>query len=226
MAMKSAMIAWLGFAGMLSAGQLTFPEPVKELKPGPGESKVKADFPFTNNTDEVVVVKETLGDCSCTSIEISGGKTAYKPGESGVIRLNFDMGAAVGKVEKGASIWVEGDPKDAPSQRLTLKVDIPVLVEMEPKTLKWQLGQDMEPKTIKFRMLGDKPIHITSVTPSTENFNQELKTIEDGRSYELVLTPKNINNKALSVFRVETDCEVPNHRTQQVFAVVSAPLPK
>jgi hypothetical protein len=226
MPMKRAMVVWLGFAGMAFAGKLTFPEPVKELAPGPDESKVKVDFPFTNNTDKTVVVKETLGDCSCTSIEISGGKTAYEPGESGVIRLNFDIGAAVGKVEKGASIWVDGDPKDAPSQRLTMKVDIPILVEMEPKTLKWQVGQEMESKTIKFKMLGDKAIHIKSVTSSTEHFTQELKTIEDGRSYELLVTPKNINNKALAVFRVETDCEVPKHRTQQVFAVVSAPVAK
>ena len=226
MPMKRVIAVWLGVAGMAFAGKLTFPEPVKELKAGPDETKVKVDFPFTNSTDKTVVVKETVGDCSCTSIEISGGKTAYEPGESGVIRLNFDIGAAVGKVEKGASIWVDGDPKDAPSQRLTMKVDIPVLVEMEPKTLKWHVGQEMEAKTIKFQMHGDKPIHIKSVTPSTENFIQELKTIEDGRSYELVVTPKNLKSKALSIFRVETDCEVSKHRTQQVFAVVSPPVAK
>jgi len=219
--MKREIAVWLGFAGMLSAGQLTFKETVRELAPGPGETKVKVDYPFTNDTDKTIIIKETQGDCSCTAIEISGGKTAYEPGESGVIRLNFDMGTSTGKVEKGASIWTDGDQKDAPSQRLILKVNIPVLVEMEPKTLKWEIGKEPEPKTIKFRMLGDKPIHIKSVTPSTEQFTQELKTIEDGRSYELVITPKNITGKALSIFRVETDCEVPNHRTQQVFAVIS-----
>lgn len=185
---------------------------------------VKADFPFTNKTDKTIVVKNTVGDCSCTSIEISGGKTAYEPGESGVIRLNFDMGTSVGKVEKGASIWVDGDGKEAPSQRLILKVDIPVLVEMEPKTVKWQVGEDMSPKTITFSMHGDKPIHIKSINPSTENFQQELKTIEDGRKYELVITPKDTKTKALSVFRVQTDCEVPNQQTHQVFAVMTEPV--
>lgn len=226
MPMKRPITIWLGFAGMLSAGQLTFKEPVKELQPGLGETHVKVDFPFTNETDKTVVVKETLGDCSCTSIEISGGKTSYAPGESGVIRLNFDMGTSVGKVEKGASIWTDSDPKDAPSQRLTMKVNIPVLVEIEPKTVKWDIGQNVEPKTIKFRIVGDKPIHIKSVEPSTESFSHELKTIEDGRSYELVLTPKSLEKKALSIFRVETDSEIPNHRTQQVFAVVTGPTGK
>ncbi len=216
---------WLGLAGILSAGGLTFPETVKEMNPGLGETKVTAEFPFTNQTDKTVVVKETLGDCSCTSIQISGGKSAYAPGESGIIRLNFDMGTFWGKVEKGASIWLEGDPKDAPSQRLTLKVNIPILIEMEPKTVKWELGQTAEPKTIKFKMNGDKPVHIKSVTPSTENFNQELKTLEEGRSYELVITPKDVQKKALAVFRVETDCELPNHRVQQVFALVATQQP-
>jgi hypothetical protein len=226
MPMKSAMVVWLGFAGMAFAGKLTFSEPVKEVKAGPEETKVKVDFPFTNETDKTVVVKETVGDCTCTSIEISGGRRAYEPGESGVIRLNFDIGAAVGKVEKGASIWVDDDSKDSPSHRLTMKVDIPILVEMEPKTLKWEIGQNAEPKTIKFKMHGDKPIHIRSVTPSTDNFNQELKTIEEGRSYELVVTPKDSSTKALAIFKVETDAEVTKHRTQQVFAVVSTPIAK
>lgn len=219
--MKSVIGTWLCFAGLLSAGQLTFEKTVIELTPGADVSHVTADFPFTNKTDKTVVVKETLGDCSCTSIEISNAKTAYEPGESGVIRLNFDMGQSVGLVEKGASIWVDGDSKTKPSQRLTLKVSIPVLIEIEPKTLKWQIGEAMEPKTIKFKMLGEKPIHIQSVNASTEHFNQELKTVEDGRSYELTLSPKDGSKKALSVFRVETDCEAPKHKTQQVFAVVA-----
>lgn len=225
--MKQVMAFWLCLAGWLCAGPLTFPEPVKELSPGVGETKVTADFSFKNETNKAVVVKEMQGDCSsCTSIEVMGGKKSFEPGESGVIRVNFDLGTAVGKVEKGASIWVDGDAKDAPSQRLTLKVNIPVLVDIQPKTVKWQVGQEMEPKTIQFRMQGDKPIHIKSVQASTEHFNQELKTVEEGRSYELVLSPKSPNTKALSIFRVETDCEVPNHRTQQVFAVVSGPAAK
>ena len=219
------MIAvWLGLAGILSAAGLTFTETVKELNPALGETRVKADFAFTNQTDKTLVVKETLGDCSCTSIEISGGKRSYAPGESGVLRLNFDMGTFWGKVEKGASICLEEDAKVAPSHRLTLKVNIPILIEMEPKTVKWDTGQASGSKTIKFKMNGDKPIHIKSISTSTENFTQELRTIEDGRNYELVITPKDVQKRALTIFRVETDCELPNHRVQQVFAVVNPPV--
>lgn len=221
--MTRAMVVWLGFAGMLSAGQLSFQEATKKLSPEPGAVKVTADFPFTNKTDKIVIVNETEGDCPCTSVEISHGKTAYAPGESGVIRLNFDLGLAGGEVDFGASIWVDGKRGEVAPQRLTLKLDIPVLIEIDQKSVKWAVGQEKESKTIRFRMRGDSPIHVKSVSPSTERFDRELKTIEEGRVYDLVLTPKDLSDKGMTVFRVETDCEFPAHQAQQVFAVIADP---
>lgn len=223
MAMKWVTGCLLGLAGVSFAGQLSFTEMEKSASLGVDESKLVMDYPFTNETDKTVTIKKTQGDCSCTAIQVSGGKMSYAPGESGVIRLNFDVGNFKGEVAKHASLWLDDDKEDAPSQQLVLKVSIPVLVDVEPKTVKWDLGEEGESKTIKVKMNGDEPIRIVSVTPSTEAFTQELKTIEEGKHYEIVISPVSTEKRALSVFRIETDSKSEKQRQQQVFAVISAP---
>lgn len=226
MGMKFVFGCWLGLAGFLSAAGLTFKETEKEVSLSLEDTKGYVDYAFKNDSDKRVTIKEAKGFCSCTSVQISGGKKFYDPGESGVIRVNLDMGNETGKVEKAAGIFLEGDNDAEPTHTLKIHVNIPVLVEMEPRSAKWMVGDKMEPKTIVVKMVGEKPIHIQSVTPSTEQFDQELKTIEDGRVYELVITPKDTGKPGLSIFRMQTDCNIKNHGTLQAFAVIAKPAGK
>jgi hypothetical protein len=221
-----AIGCWLGLAGILSAGNLTFPEVTKELNPGVEATKVTADFSFTNQTDKPVTIAKYDAGCSCMSVQIADGKRVYAPGESGVLRANFDMGNFSGSVDKNISVWLQGDPETAPSEHLTVRVNIPVLVELEPKTVKWDIGATPEAKTIQIKMNGDKPIHIQSVTSSSsQGFDHELKTLEDGKRYELVITPKATQAAGLAIFKIQTDCEIQRHSLQQGFAVISKSVP-
>jgi hypothetical protein len=70
-----------------------------------------------------------------------------------------------------------------------------------------------------------EPIHVTQVSSSSESFKHELKTIKEGKEYEIEITPGNISTPGLAVLRIETDCEITRHRIQQAFAVVRRPLP-
>jgi hypothetical protein len=224
--MKFVIGSWLAFAGFLSAAGLTFTESSKEISMSLEDTKASLDYAFKNESDKPVTIREAKGFCSCTSVQISGGKTFYKPGESGVIRVNLDMGNETGTVDKAVGVFLTGDNDAAPSHQLKIKIHIPVLVEIEPKSVKWETGGSAESKTIRFKMKAEKPIHIKSVTPSTEVFSQELKVIEDGREYELVITPKSTAANALSIFRLETDCTVKNHGVLQAFAVIAKPQAK
>lgn len=223
--MKCAIGFWLAMAGLLSAGALTFNETIQEMSPDPNESKVFADFKFTNKSDKPVTINRFDGGCSCVSVQISDGKRVYAPGESGVIRANFDIGTFSGTVDKVVSLWMEGDAEDAPSEKVTLRVHIPVIIEMEPKTVKWDVGQKPEAQTIKISMKGEKPTHLLKVSGNSEAFDHELKTIEDGRVYELVITPKSTESAKLGSFRLESDSEVKRQAVQQVFAMIKRPVP-
>jgi hypothetical protein len=96
---------------------------------------------------------------------------------------------------------------------------------MEPKTLKWELNGDASPQIIRIKMKEGSVIRVTGVTCSIPAFKPELKTIEEGKSYELMVTPTAIQTPGLGVIRIETDAASAKHRLHQAFAVVRKMTP-
>lgn len=221
--MRIAIGIWLGLMALVPAAGLDFKETIKELHAPADVKTVSADFEFTNRSDKTVAVAKYESTCSCMSVTIKGGKLSYAPGESGVIRANFDMGNFSGAIDKVVLLWLDGNKTEKPSLSLTVRVHIPVLVSLEPKTLKWELNGKAEPQNIRINMNHDKPIRVTGVTSSSEAFKLELKTVEEGKTYEVNVTPLDIKSPGLAVIRIETDCNIDKHRIQQAFAVVRKP---
>ena len=223
--MKILLGMWLIQMGLVQAMGLDFPSTLKEVHAVADAKTVTADFEFTNRSDKPVDVKKVDTTCSCISVKVKDGKLRYAPGESGLIRAAFDMGNFSGTVDKVVAVWLDDDPDDKPSLSLTVRVHIPVLVSMEPKTVKWALGGKPDAQTIRITMSHSKPIHVTAVESSSKAFTQEIKVIEDGKIYELVVTPLDIKTPGLAVIRIVTDCDIEKHRLQQVFAVIRKPTP-
>jgi hypothetical protein len=216
-------IAMLLISPLQGAG-LDFQANLKEIEAPADAKKVTADFEFTNRSDKTVKVAKYDAGCSCMAVSIKDGKLIYAPGESGLIRADFEMGNFSGTVDKAIALWLGEDPADKPSVQLTVRVHIPVLVSLEPKTVKWEVGGDASPQTIRITMNHNEPIHVKSVTCSSPALQHELKTIEDGKLYELVVKPENIDNPGLAILRIETDCRIERHRVQQAFTVIRKPL--
>jgi hypothetical protein len=223
--MRIGIFTWLVLAVFTQAGGLEFTETLKEVDAGADATLVTTEFSFTNKGDKPASITKSDSGCSCLKIEISGGKLKYAPGESGVVRTTFEMGNFSGTVDKMVALWIDDDPVDNPSTRLTVRIHIPVLVELEPKTLKWDLGTKADPQIIRIQMAEGKSIRVTGVTSSSESFACELKTVEKGEKYDLIVTPRNIDTPGMTVIRVETDCAISKHRVQQAFAVVRKPSP-
>lgn len=223
--MRIAFGIWLASIICIHAGTLDFKELRKEVHAPADVKTVTADFEFTNRSNQPVTVSKYESTCSCMSVKIKEGKLRYAPGESGVVRAEFDMGNFSGEVDKVVALWLDDAPADKPTISLTVRVHIPVLVSLDPKTLKWDLGGNGDPQTIRINMNHTKPIKALKVTSSSESFVAKLKTIEEGRSYELVVTPVDIKAPGLGVLRIETDCDIVKHRIQQAFAVVRKQTP-
>ena len=223
--MKIALGIWLTLAACAQAAGLEFTGMLKELNAAADATTVTADFNFTNKGDKPVTITKSDPGCSCLKVQISGGKLKYAPGESGVVRTTFDMGNFSGTVDKMVALWIDDDAADSPSMRLTVRVHIPVLVGVAPKTLKWELGAKAEPQTIEIRMAEGNLIRVTGVTSSSELFACEVKTLEEGKKYDLIVTPQALTAPGMAVIRIETDCAISKHRIQQVFAVVRKSSP-
>lgn len=219
--MRSVLPALFALCLPLAAAELHFETKLKELTVAPDATKVIAEFPFKNDSKETVDILEYTAGCSCITASINpSGKLKYEPGEGGIIRAEFELSALAGTVDKGIALRLTGDKPDEPSVSLVTRINIPVLVNVEPKTLTWLIGEEAKPKTVTLIMNHSEPIQVLSLSSADNRFTQELKTIEKGKKYEIVVTPKNTENVTMGVVHVETDCKLQRHRSQRIFMVV------
>lgn len=219
--MKTAITLWLALAA-IAAAKLEFKESAKELTVTGGAPTVTGEFSFTNTGKTPVTISKMDAGCSCTQVKTEGDKRTYAPGESGTVKTTFEVGNYTGIVEKTVAVWLEGDPQEKPSSKLTLRIKIPVTITLEPKTVTWLIGGNSEPKTIHIAMAEGKTIHVLGAKPSSESFTTEVKEIEKGKRYDLIVTPASTSAPGIGVIRIETDGDT-KQKTQQVFAVVRKP---
>ena len=224
-AMRTAIYCWLAMTGFLHAAALTFEKELLEIHAPPDATAIVADFNFENKTDQPVTIAKVDKTCSCIGVLVADSKLIYAPGEKGQIRATFDMGNFSGVVNKTVVLWLDSDPPGKPSITLTVEVHIPVLVVLKEKTLKWQIGAKPETQTIDITVDYSKPIKILSTNCTSENFKVELKTLEEGKHYELLVTPAETKEPGLAIIRIETDCEITRHKILQAFAVIRRELP-
>lgn len=202
------------------AASLSFEEELIEVHADPNTQTVSKDFKFSNGGPETVTISEADAGCSCVSVKVSGGKLTYAPGEAGVLRATFELGSFQGAVDKPINVWLKGDPDDKPSSTVVLRVHIPQMITIEPKTLKWEAGKDVEPLIMDVKMDYEKPIHVTSIASSNTSFAVKLIVLKEGEHYQVEVTPTGSEPSGLSVIRIETDLEVEKQRIQQGFAVM------
>src|SRR5690606_37322517 len=94
-------------AAISYAAGLDFERTMEEVKAPADATKVTADFKFTNKSQKPVTISKTDPGCSCLSVQISGGKLKYAPGEGGTIRATFDVGNFSGTVDKAIALWLD-----------------------------------------------------------------------------------------------------------------------
>lgn len=219
-----ALAFWLAFA-VAAFGQLRVAKPDQEIHAKADVREVEVAFEFENAGSEPVTIARLESSCSCVRVGLKDEKRRYEPGEKGTVEAVFEVGNFSGAVHKMIQGWAEGDAQGSPSLRLGLTIHLPVLVAMEPKTLRWDQGGKPETKTIEIRMQADDPIRVKRASALNENFALEVETVEEGRHYRLKVTPQSTAEAALAVFQIETDCRVERHRTQRAFATIRPAKP-
>lgn len=225
--MKLLIGIWFMLAAWASAAGLEFASTHNEVTAPADVATVTTNYSFTNKSDSPVTIAKADPSCSCLKVEVSGGKLKYAPGESGVIRITFEMGNFSGTVDKALAVFLDKDPPEKPSIVLTLQVHIPTLITLEPKTLRWDLDGNPEAKTLEILIAEGQTINVTGVKSSSESFKYDLKTLEAGKKYALVVTPVATNSPSIGVIRIETDSKIPRYRVQQAFTQImkAAPAP-
>ena len=221
--LQSLCFIWL--ATWARADGIAFDNILHELKIPADAKTATTSFSFRNRGGKPSKIRKFHASCACMKASMANDQLAYAPGEHGAIQVDIDLSNLAGKVEKAVLVFLEDDPDSRPSITLLVRLEIPMIVVVEPKTLIWPIDGDAHTKTIQIRMNHSQPVHVTAVGCSSDVYTHKLRTIEAGKHYEIDVTPRDTRSMTLGVLRIETDCDISRHSSQQVFAVCRRPDP-
>ena len=157
--------------------ELEFEAETIELKAAPEDLKSGGVFRFINRGNDPITISEVKTSCGCTTADLE--KKEYQPGESGEIEAFLTIGNRRGQQRKRIQVFT-----DSPKERihsLTLVVDIPEILVVQPRMLVWRRSEPNEPKTITAKIVHDGPFRINSVDAPDDDFRIEYKLLDSGR---------------------------------------------
>lgn len=203
---------------VLQAG-LVFDHDPLEINPKPEDEEVESTFTFKNTGDKPIRVTGLESSCSC--LEASLDKAVYEPGEKGTGKAKFKISSFVGRHEKFLHIYTD-DPKDNDIVMRAV-IDVPALIEIEPKLLQWTQGENAQTKEYTVKIFGSDPMKITGVSSTRESFGAEVKVVKPGREYRLVVKPTTTENIVVGALKIETDSKIPKYQRQMAYFNVVRP---
>ncbi len=196
--------------------QLEWERREAEFRPSLSNTKFVAQFAFKNAETKSVTIRSIQSSCGCTTAYAD--KSIYQPGERGVITAVFEFGERTGFQEK--TLLVQTDAPKESTTLLKLKVWIPEVVKIEPAVVWWRIGEEKKSKTMTVRITCDQAVYLQRLASSHEGMVAVLKTIQAGREYQIIVTPKQTTTPLSAILRVETDLPFDRVKAFQAWAVV------
>lgn len=223
--MKQIIPFFLALTLSIHAQSLKFENDLLESSIELETTEVTREFTFTNTSSKPIKIRSADAGCTCVAVEFLNSKSTYAAGESGVMRVTFQVQNFQGTVDKKVLIWLDGDPDEKPSSHATLRIHIPTAISLEPRTLNWNIGSATETKTMRVTFHPDKTASVTKATSSNQNFTTEIVAVEKGKIYDIRVTPKATTTPTLCILGIETDFDIEKFRKQQGFARIVNPTP-
>lgn len=198
---------------------LSFTPEVFEIHAEAADDVVTARFEVTNDSAENIHIVELATSCACLDVRADANDIAA--GTTLAVEADFSLEKLIGTTEK--YVIIHTDHPDYAKVRLAVRARVDPIYEIKPLTLDWKVGEAPEAKEISFKIVRDKPIHITGLHSSREqSFSVAMRAIEAGREYRIVLTPNTTEKALLGFIRAETDCEIEKYSTELMYFKVSS----
>ena len=177
------------------------------------EKQVVAKYRFTNTGTAPVKIENVKTSCGCTTAGLK--KTEYAPGESGEIEAKFDFGGRTGKQEKGIAVSISDEPLPT---ILRLLVDIEEPVKLQPQFVIWKVGDKPNAQIIRLTVADDVPAKVLSVESDNPMIKAELTPSQNGKSYEVQVTPSDTVRPAAATLIIRTDYPADNPQVRYAYA--------
>ena len=200
-----------------SYARLTWESKSIQLTAKPGQSSVSVDFICRNIGEGPVVINKMNTSCGCTTAQVP--RKTIEPGESGLIKGQFDFGAREGIQRKRFEVFTS----DGKKQTLYLTVDIPKLYTLSTRRLTWTSSSKApNPQVCHLLNVSNNPINIQSATSSNPAFTTEIKELNPGLQYDLVITPADLSKPSRSIITITIEPAPGNQpKTYTLYAIVN-----
>lgn len=117
------------------------------------------EFTFKNRGDSLLKITNVSKTCGCTPFSLD--KKEYAPGESGILKVEYNAGRKQGAVSR--RLFVSSNDKAKPKVELIIKAEIVLKVDFEPKRLNLSLRKEnADCPAITLRSLDKKAFSIKS----------------------------------------------------------------
>lgn len=152
------------------APKITFDDVVYDFgQIGPGAKKA-GEFKFTNTGDGLLKIIKVE---RCCGVVTKLDKTEYAPGESGVLKVEYNATTVPGVITR--RLYVNSNDEETPKVTLTVRAMIVQKVAAEPKRLKLLLREENAgcPK-ITLTSLDNQPFSITGFSSTAEAITADI----------------------------------------------------
>lgn len=194
------------------------PAPTFDFGKQDSEMDVKHDFPIVNVGTDTLEIKDVKTSCGCTVAEMA--KKVLAPGEETVVSATFKLKGKQGKQTK--IITVKSNDPQQPDYQLKLEGEAVPAILYEPPFFKFDRIEDDEIHTASITLRANKEdlsfkITKTELQPA-DQFDAEVKTITDGKEYEISLKNKGPLKPGMISTLVTISTDNPQRPTIQVRA--------
>lgn len=154
-------------------------------------------FKFKNSGSTPVHLLDLQTSCSCLTAR--SDKKVYAAGEAGYIAAEFSAEEPPGIYERHIQVVTDAT---TPPQRLTVRIEIPELALLAPRSLEWHRDESPAEKAAELRATGALHIIFTQATPTNDSFTARLETVVPEQVYKLIVTPRSTATLANAAIRI------------------------
>jgi len=203
-----------------AAPKITFENIVYDFgQVGLGAQKRIAEFKFTNTGDGLLKIEDVE---KCCGVVTTLDKTEYAPGESGLLKAEYQTSQQPGLDRK--TLYVKSNDKTKARVALTLKAEVVSKITCEPKRLKLFLGEDNAgcPKIV-LSSLDNQPFMINGFKSTADCITADVDSSVEATKF--ILEPKVDMEKLNNNLKGHVDISL-THQEEKTVEILFDVLPK
>lgn len=168
-----------------------------EARTEPFQKTLNLVFKFRNEAAKPAHLLDLQTSCSCLAAQ--SDKKIYAPGETGQITAEFSAEEPPGIYERHIQVLTDAS---ATPERLTVRIDIPELALLTPRSVEWKINGESSEKSLELRSNGSLRISFTEATPTNDSFIVRLETVIPQQVYRVAITPRSTAAFANAAIRI------------------------